>query len=180
MGTMSKQLSVIKSGVFAKARVAEEAHGAPLLTVQLKTNEATDASFAQYNLAQEECGRVWSLATLETGNGQLKIEGRIPKIAILDTGAGGIILGKPSSLSSELVDTCWNIHDSKRRGGEKHLQNSTCPDIRPGKRDGRRNQDKGRMLDLQHRRVRRLIGNGVYGPDVRLCSPSYFGICVVC
>ena len=92
----------MKTGVFSNARQAEEAKAAPIPMLKISAENVSDTSFAQYNLAQEDCGRVWSLATLETGNGQLQIEGHVPKVAILDTGAGGIILGKSFAASLPL------------------------------------------------------------------------------
>ena len=70
--------------------------------LKVRDEDMLGASFAQHNLAQEDCGRVWSLATLETGSGQLQIEGHTPRVAILDTGAGGIILGKTFAASLPL------------------------------------------------------------------------------
>ena len=88
--------------MFANTRTAEEAKTTPMLVLKVRDEDMLGASFAQYNLAQEDCGRVWSLATLEIGSGQLQIEGHTPKVAILDTGAGGIILGKTFAASLPL------------------------------------------------------------------------------
>ena len=45
---------------------------------------------------------MWSLATLDTEGDQLQIEGHTPRVAILDTGAGSIILGKTFAASFPL------------------------------------------------------------------------------
>ena len=100
--TVSQQLADLKTGVFTNARAAEEAKTAPILVLQIRSEDVTKASFAQYNLAQEDCGKVWSLATLKTRNGQFQIEGEVPKVAIHDTGARGIILGKTFAASLPL------------------------------------------------------------------------------
>ena len=100
--TVTTQLSDLRASVFANTRTAEEARATP--TAVLKTNETylLGAAFAQYNLAQADCGKVWSLATLNTEGGQLQIEGHTPRVAILDTGAGSIILGKTFAASLPL------------------------------------------------------------------------------
>ena len=43
------------------------------------------------------------MATLCTGNGQLTIEGMTPKIAVIDTGASAVILGKSFA---QKIDKC--------------------------------------------------------------------------
>ena len=88
--TVSQQLSDLKSSVFANTRTAEEAKKTQMPVLKVRDEDMLGASFAQYNLVQEDCGRVWSLATLETGSGQLQVEGHTSRVAILDTGAGGI------------------------------------------------------------------------------------------
>ena len=69
--TVSQQLSDWKSSVFANTRTAEEAKKTQMPVLKVRDENTLGASFAQYNLAQEDCKRVWSLATLETGSGQL-------------------------------------------------------------------------------------------------------------
>ena len=64
--TVTNQLSDLKSSVFANTRTAEEASAAPL---KGDVADLLTAAFAQYNLAQADCGRVWSLATLNTVSG---------------------------------------------------------------------------------------------------------------
>ena len=48
----------------------------------------------KYQKAQQQCGKHYAMSTLITTARQLQIEGRTPTVAILDTGAGAIILGK--------------------------------------------------------------------------------------
>ena len=69
--TVSQQLSHLKSSVFANTRTTEEAKTAPIPVLKVRDEDMLGASFAQYNLAQEDRGRVWSLATLGTESGQL-------------------------------------------------------------------------------------------------------------
>ena len=68
------------------------------------TENASAATFARYNEAQRLCGNTWTLATLDTGRGQLEIEQKVPRVAIMDTGAGKIILGKKFADTLALCD----------------------------------------------------------------------------
>ena len=89
--TATGQLAALRTTVFANTRSTEVAGAAPPME---DVADLQAAAFVQYNLAQADCGRVWSLATLNIEGGQLQIEGHTPRVAILDTGAGSIILGK--------------------------------------------------------------------------------------
>ena len=88
---VTDQLAALRTSVFANIHTAEETGAAP---PKGDVSDLLTATFVQYNLAQADCGRVWSPATLNTDSGQLQIEGHTPRVAILDTGAGSIILGK--------------------------------------------------------------------------------------
>ena len=79
LATVSQQLSDLKTDVFSNARKTEEAKKAPIPVLKIKAEDVTKASFAQYNLAHEDCGKVWSLATLETGNGLIQLRDTYPR-----------------------------------------------------------------------------------------------------
>ena len=89
--TATGQLAALRTTAFANTRAAEEAGAAP---PKEDVADLQTTAFVQYNLAQADCGRVWSLATLNNESGQFQIEGHTPRVAILDTGAGSITLGK--------------------------------------------------------------------------------------
>ena len=56
--TVSQQLSYLKSSVFVTTRTAEEAKKTQMPVLKVRDEDMLGASFAQYNLAQEDCGRV--------------------------------------------------------------------------------------------------------------------------
>ena len=57
----------------------------------------------KYSKAQTRHRMKFSMATLLTLEGQLQVDGRTPRVAVIDTGAGSIILGRDFSKS---IDRC--------------------------------------------------------------------------
>ena len=49
---------------------------------------------SKFNIAQRRVRRRCSMASLISSHAQLEIEGKVPKVAIIDTGASSMILGK--------------------------------------------------------------------------------------
>ena len=94
MAEMTKQLTELKGDVFQDQRAAEQAKLAPMPVVTVMSDNVARATFQKYNEAQQRCGDTWAMATLDTHKGQVEIQGFVPKIAVVDSGAARIILGK--------------------------------------------------------------------------------------
>ena len=94
LAEMNKQLTELKGDVFLNQRAAEQAKMAPMPVVTVMSENVARATFKKYNEAQQRCGDTWAMATLNTNQGQIDIQGFVPKIAVVDTGAARIILGK--------------------------------------------------------------------------------------
>ena len=74
--------------------IVESEKVVPLQVVYVKRDDRDATQIQDYHYAQDRSSKKWAMVTLDTGGSQLVIEGRIPRVAVLDTGCSSIILGR--------------------------------------------------------------------------------------
>lgn len=87
------QAVTLRVTLFNESKKREQTKPA-MLVLLVQQDQLALSMVAKYEKAQQNCRKNYTMATLITTSGQLQIEGRTPKLAVLDTGAGAIILGR--------------------------------------------------------------------------------------
>lgn len=94
MADASRQILALRSQLFDNKKVEQTRPPLPS-PFTVSTDNMDPCILAKYDNAQDRCNKSFAMAgPLVTSAGQFHIEGHVPAVEILDTGAGAIILGR--------------------------------------------------------------------------------------
>ena len=101
LGSVQNKANAMEVILFDIAKAEEEK--APIPVLMLQQLNARKMISEKYRLAQKRHRMKFSMATLITTEGQLQVDGKTPRAAVIDTGARAIILGRSFAKS---IDKC--------------------------------------------------------------------------
>ena len=108
VNTLCRDIDIIRNQAIAVQRnlfqvMKDESRPRPLPVMVIHHENLLQDQVERYHEAQVLSGKKYSMATLITGQSQLIIEGRIPRVAVIDTGASSVIVGRAFGLH---MDEC--------------------------------------------------------------------------
>ena len=88
LGSVQDQANAMEVILFDIAKAEEQK--APVQVLVVRQLSEGNLIAEKYRLAQRRHRMKFSMATLLTTEGQLQVDGRTPRVAVIDTGAGAI------------------------------------------------------------------------------------------